>query len=162
MFKLNDLFYYRVPYFIWDIMTYISSIYVVSNKTGELYFLTVFSIYGLSNIFFDINTISLHYISDWGKTHYKYHIFLSNIQSDNIVIHNLPPILSSVINNNNTDKFTVDIHFYEGGNKIIRNILLIIYLFGITRKNFTTAEIVNGEINGHLKILPMFKNFNAV
>lgn len=143
--KLTNILVPRVPPFLWNILIYIFGLlYYFIQEKNILFFicLLLFTI-ELSNIIFDFFTVSIE-LSTTSFPSYK------NIKLYNLYIYDkkyyLKPKLPNkydshdenydciLIDKNNT---FINIYIYSGNDINIEQILYFIYLFGLTKKNYT-------------------------
>jgi hypothetical protein len=141
MMSIESIIYPRCSPYIWDIIGYIGGVTAIFyyDKNGILAFSCSFVLYGLLNMFFDSYTVSFDY-SNNNMPNYKQ---ISNFQ--NFYIYNKKYILQNKNNSIPFDKIIMiddskiklELNIYVGDYTVIKYILLVIYLTGITKKNYT-------------------------
>lgn len=139
--SITSIIYPRCSPYIWDITGYFGGITAIFyyNKFGILVFSSSFVLYGLLNMFFDSYTVSFDYTNK-SMPNYKE---LTN--HNHIYINNKKYILQNKNNSIPFDKIIMvddsriklELNIYVGDNTIMKYMLLIIYMSGITKKNYT-------------------------
>jgi hypothetical protein len=143
--KLTSILVPRVPPFLWNILIYIFGLlyYFIQEKNILFFICLLLFIIESSNIFFDFFTIFIE-LSTTSLPSYK------NLQLYNLYIYDkkyyLKPKMPNkydlhdenheciLIDKNNT---FINIYIYPENDSNIENILYFIYLFGLTKKNYT-------------------------
>jgi hypothetical protein len=148
--ELYKIFNKRCPPIILEIFGYISGFLIIlfNNKLFIIIYGSIFLFYYLCNLFFDIFTVSISYKNNkmplYKDITYYEMLMLSNkkyrLNKDTKYDFTLNNFNYYYINNSNLE---LDIHIYVGDNILVNNILYYIYLFGITRKNFSLKEHTN-------------------
>jgi hypothetical protein len=150
--KINEIFDIRIPSFIWSIFGLLGlfvNVYLY-NKIFIYIYLSLFAVYGITNIFFDIMVVTFEYnnldMPKYNEVEYLYFIILNNKKYafiDCTYNKNMMKWIP-VKNLNARDIYSqkhkcisIETSFYGGKNKIIQYVLYCIYLSGITYKNFT-------------------------
>ena len=138
--ELKKIIYPRLSPYIWDIIGYGGGLVAIFyyDNFGIIIYSCFFVLYGLLNMFFDIYSVSFEYSNDT-MPNYKnignYNFYITNkkyiLQNKNISI---PFDNINIIDNS---KFEIELNIYVGDYNFIKYTLFIIYLFGITKRNYT-------------------------
>jgi hypothetical protein len=138
--ELHKIIYPRLSPYIWDIIGYGGGLVAIFyyDKIGIIIYSCSFVLYGLLNIFFDICVVSFDY-SNNVMPNYK------NIGKYNFYITNKKYILQNkdkLINYEMVDenKLKIELSIYAGEYSFIKYALFLIYVFGITKKNYTIKD----------------------
>jgi len=138
--ELHKIIYPRLSPYIWDIIGYGGGLVAIFyyDKIGIIIYSCSFVLYGLLNIFFDISVVSFDY-SNNVMPNYK------NIGKYNFYITNKKYILQNkdkLINYEMVDenKLKIELSIYVGEYSFIKYVLFLIYVFGITKKNYTIKD----------------------
>ena len=147
--KLENLLSMRVPPFFWDLMGYLFGLFVLfyNNYNSIILGGIFFTSYGVLNIIFDTFTFSYEYTNDllpkynelkfynWTIVNKKYNLKDGEEKNENKNI----TLDDHYINKKNVDvsNLKLELSFYIGNNEKIELLLNYIYLFGITKKNYT-------------------------
>jgi hypothetical protein len=138
--ELHKIIYPRLSPYIWDIIGYGGGLVAIFyyDKIGIIIYSFSFVLYGLLNIFFDICVVSFDY-SNNVMPNYK------NIGKYNFYITNKKYILQNkdkLINYEMVDenKLKIELSIYAGEYSFIKYALFLIYVFGITKKNYTIKD----------------------
>lgn len=138
--ELHKIIYPRLSPYIWDIIGYGGGLVAIFyyDKIGIIIYSSSFVLYGLLNIFFDICVVSFDY-SNHVMPNYK------NIGKYNFYITNKKYILQNkdkLINYEMIDenKLKIELSIYVGEYSFIKYALFLIYVFGITKKNYTIKD----------------------
>jgi len=141
--ELKDIIYARLPPYIWDIIGYGGGLIAIFyyDKLGIIVYSCSFVLYGLLNIFFDIFSVSFEY-SNNAMPNYN------SIGNYNFYITNKKYILQNKNNSKPFDKISmvddsklkIELSIYVGEYNVIKYLLFVIYLFGITKKNYTIKD----------------------
>ena len=138
--ELYKIIYPRLSPYIWDIIGYGGGLVAIFyyDKIGIIIYSCSFVLYGLLNIFFDISVVSFDY-SNNVMPNYK------NIGKYNFYITNKKYILQNkdkLINYEMVDenKLKIELSIYVGEYSFIKYVLFLIYVFGITKKNYTIKD----------------------
>ncbi len=144
--KLKDIVYPRLSPYVWDFLGYGGGFIVIFyyNKIWVLIYYSLFILYGILNIFFDLFTVSFDY-SNNNMPNYKeigdYNFYITNkkylLQNTDI---SLPFEKINMIDNS---KLKIELSIYVGENYYIKHSLLVIYLLGITKRNYTIIDYNN-------------------
>lgn len=144
--ELNKIIYPRFPPYIWDIIWYSGGLVSIFyyDKIGIIIYSCSFVLYGLLNMFFDICVVSFEYSNNI-MPNYK------SIGNYNFYITNKKYILQNINKKNQFDKINmvddsklkIELSIYVGKYSMIKYMLFVIYLFGITKKNYTIKEYNN-------------------
>jgi hypothetical protein len=142
--NVSDFLDKRIPPIFWDIVSYGLTITgIFYHTTPYLIFYTVlFILFGSLNILFEINTISFEHFNRNMPTYAQFEKYKYIVTSPLYVIKKKP------INQDNSlgvhlptvaerSKLKLIIHMYVGDNPRLGRFLYLIYLFGITKHNFT-------------------------
>ena len=148
--KLEKLLSVRIPPLCWDLMGYLYGLFVLFNNND--YYLIIlggifFTSYGILNIIFDTFTFSYEYTNDTFPKYNEIGFYNWTIVNKK---YNLKDKIKQNINNaTNLDDYLknekiidasnlkLELSFYVGNNEKIELLLNYIYLFGITKKNYT-------------------------
>ena len=139
--KLQNIIQSRVPPFVWDIIGYCGGLFVIIyyNKNFLIGYSCFFILYGLLNIIFDFFSVSFEF-SNISMPNFK------NICEYNFYITNKKYILQSKSSSSNPfehgttiddSRIKIDISIYVGDYVCIKYFLMVIYLLGITKQNYT-------------------------
>ena len=139
--ELQQIIYPRIPPYLWDILGYGAGLIAIFyyDKIGIIIYSCSFVMYNILNIFFDNFSVSFEY-SNNKMPNYK------NIGIYNFYITNKKYILDKKNSNSNpfeksnmidNSKLKIELSIYVGDNYYIKYILFIIYILGITKKNYT-------------------------
>lgn len=141
--ELKDILYIRLPPYVWDIIGYGGGLVVIFyyDKIGIITYSFSFVLYGLLNIIFDIFSVSFEYSNNTMPNY-------NNIGKYNYYITNKKYILQNKNNSKPFDKINmvddsrlkIELSIYVGEYFAIKYLLFIIYLFGITKKNYTIKD----------------------
>jgi len=138
--ELNKIIYPRLSPYVWDVIGYSGGLVAIFyyDKIGIIVYACSFVLYGLLNIFFDICVVSFDY-SNNVMPNYK------NIGKNNFYITNKKYILQNkdkLINYEMVDesKLKIELSIYVGEYSFIKYALFLIYVFGITKKNYTIKD----------------------
>jgi hypothetical protein len=141
--ELHKIIYPRLSPYIWDIIGYGGGLVAIFyyDKIGIIIYSCSFVLYSLLNIFFDICVVSFDY-SNNVMPNYK------NIGKCNFYITNKKYILQNInksktydtINMIDDSKLKIELSIYVGENSFIKYALFLIYVFGITKKNYTIND----------------------
>jgi hypothetical protein len=143
--KLSNILVPRFPPFLWNIFIYLFGLLYFFLQERNILFFTCFllSIIEFSNIFFDFFTISIE-LSTTSFPNYKQN-YLFNLYIYDKKYY-LKPMLPNrfeshdetrdciLIDKNNT---YINVYIYSGNDNNIEITLYFIYLFGLTKKNYT-------------------------
>jgi hypothetical protein len=126
---LDNIIIKRIPPYLWDMIGYICPFIIVINYNKQLIIIysLLYVVYGFLNIIFELFTYTIEY-SPINKEIGNYNIYLTNKK------FKLNKYGENELNNN---KLIIDLNIYNGNSILIKNILLIIYSLGITKKNYT-------------------------
>lgn len=146
--KLSNILVPRCPPFLWDILIYgFGLLYIFSNIKHLLTLVyTLFATCNLSNLFFNYCTVSIELTTSlpvYNSENFK----LQNIYifDKKYYLKSAIPVTSGfpkqndepnclLIDKNNT---SLNVNVYIGNNLMVEQILYFIYLFGLTKKNYT-------------------------
>ena len=141
--ELKDILYTRLPPYVWDIIGYGGGLVAIFyyDKIGIITYSFSFVLYGLLNIIFDIFSVSFDYSNNTMPNY-------SNIGKYNYYITNKKYMLQNKNNSKPFDKINmvddsrlkIELSIYVGEYCTIKYFLFIIYLFGITKKNYTIKD----------------------
>ena len=141
--KLQNIIYPRLPPYLWDIVGYGGGLVAIFyyHKIGIIIYSCTFVLYGLFNIFFDLCCVSFEY-SNSIMPNYK------DIGNYNLYITNKKYLLQNInkskpfdtINMVDDSKLKIELSIYVGECYIVKYFLFFIYLFGITKKNYTIKD----------------------
>jgi hypothetical protein len=141
--ELNNIIYPRLSPYIWDIVGYCGGLVVIFyyNKIGIIAYSCLFVFYGALNIFFDICTVSFEYSNNI-MPNYKsignYNFYITNKKYILQNINKSKPF--DIINMIDDSKLKIDLSIYVGEHCAVKYILFLIYLCGITKKNYTIKD----------------------
>lgn len=151
--SILNVFTYRIPPFCWDIVSYIVAITAIFYHTTPylIFYTTLIILYGLLNLFFDVNTVSFDFsnekmpnYNEFGNNKY----FITNpLYALQDINQSQNGVGQSEINMIDNSKLKLTISIYVGDNKMLKTLLYIIYFFGITKKNFTSVDKNNFKEN---------------
>jgi hypothetical protein len=140
--ELQKFIYPRIPPYLWDIVGYGAGLTAIFyyDKIGIIIYSCSFVLYNMLNMIFDIFSVSFEY-SNSKMPNYK------NIGIYNFYITNKKYILEKRNSNSNpfeqnnmidNSKLKIELSIYVGDKFYIKYTLLLIYILGITKKNYTT------------------------
>jgi hypothetical protein len=140
--ELNTFIYPRFSPYIWDIIGCIGAIITFFNYNNNKIkiYACVLIFYIILNVIFELCSVSFEY-SNSSMPNYKeigiYNFFITNkkyvLQSKN---------LSNMADLNMADnsRLKIELSIYVGNFIWIKYLLFLIYLFGITKKNYTIND----------------------
>jgi hypothetical protein len=141
---LQTIIHKRVPPYLWDIIGYGGGLIAIFyyDKIGIIFYSCSFVLYGLLNIIFDIYSVSFEYFNhtmpNYNDIEYIYNFCIVNkkyvLQNKN----NSKPF--DKINMIDDSKLKIELSIYVGKYNFIKYLLYVIYLFGITKKNYTIND----------------------
>jgi len=138
--ELNKIIHPRLTPYVWDIIGYSGGLVAIFyyDKIGIIVYSCSLVLYSLLNIFFDICVVSFEY-SNNVMPNYK------SIGNYNYYITNKKYILQNkdkLINYEMVDesKLKIELSIYVGEYSCIKYALFLIYVFGITKKNYTIKD----------------------
>jgi hypothetical protein len=147
--QLENLLSTRVPPFSWDLIGYLFGLFVLFHGNDNLMIFggIFFAGYGALNIIFDTFTFSCEYTNDGLPKHDELEFYNWTIVNKK---YNLKNGIEKNINNTvhidtyfrnekivDASNIKLELSFYVGNNEKIESLLNYIYLFGITKKNYT-------------------------
>ena len=144
--ELNKIIYPRLCPYVWDVIGYSGGLVAIFyyNKVGIIVYACSFVLYGLLNAFFDICVVSFEYSNNI-MPNYKsignYNFYITNKKYILQNINNSKPFES--VNMVDDSKLKIELSIYLGKYSFVKYFLLIIYLFGITKKNYTIIDYNN-------------------
>jgi hypothetical protein len=140
--KFEELLKPRIPPNIWDVIGYGGGLTTIFyyNKLGIIFYSCFFVVYGLLNIMFDYFTVAFEFTNSSFPTY-------QNIGNYNWFIPSKKYKLDNGVMNVDESRLMIEISLYLGENHTINNTLNIIYLLGITKKNYTNVDIRNFKSN---------------
>lgn len=137
---LKDVAPVRITPYVWDVIGYMGgALALMTDEVDLIVYFTLFAVHGILNILFDVCTVEHLYTSDLGThsenlgyrtlciTNKQYHPQTTRIESKT-------PFDASPLLECSTISFVV--HFYNGISPTLKSILYVIYVLGITKKNF--------------------------
>lgn len=138
--ELSKILKPRITPYLWDIVGYIGGLVTIFyyDKVRIIIYSILFVLYGLLNIVFDIYSVSIEY-SNNAMPNYKnignYNFYITNkkyiLQNEN---NSLPFDKINIIDNS---KLKINLSVYVGDYIFIKYLLFVIYLLGITKRNYT-------------------------
>jgi len=148
--ELQNIIYPRISPYTWDMIGYIGGLVALFyyNKTGIIIFFSLFILYGMLNMLFDFYSVSLDYTNRL-MPNYKnigiYSFYITNkkyaLNSRNIS----KPLESS--NMVDDSKLNIELTMYVGDYNLIKYTLFVIYILGITKKNYTLNDFNTFKCN---------------
>ena len=144
--ELQEIIYPRLPPYIWDIIGYGGGLVAIFyyDKIGIIVYSCSFVLYGMLNMIFDILSVSFEYSNNI-MPNYKdigqYNLYITNKKYLLQNINNLKQF--DTINMIDDSKLKIELSVYVGKHSFVKYFLLIIYLFGITKKNYTIIDYNN-------------------
>jgi hypothetical protein len=141
--ELNKIIYPRLSPYVWDVIGYSGGLVAIFyyDKVGIIVYACSFVLYGLLNAFFDISVVSFEY-SNNVMPNYKsignYNFYITNKKYILQNINKSKPL--DAINMVDDSKLKIELSIYVGECCVIKYLLFFIYLFGITKKNYTMND----------------------
>jgi hypothetical protein len=141
--ELQKILSPRLPPYLWDIIGYGGGLVAIFyyDKTGIIIYSCSFVLYGILNMIFDICSVSFEYSNDMMPS-YKdigyYNFYITNkkyILQD--INKSIPFDKVNIVDNS---KLKMELSVYAGESCFVKYMLFFIYLFGITKKNYTMNE----------------------
>jgi hypothetical protein len=149
--ELNQIIHKRIPPYLWDIIGYFGGLIAIFyyDKNGIIIYSCSFVFYGLLNILFDVCSVSFDYsnsiMPNYNNIKPLYNFYISNKKYILQNINTSNPF--DEINMIDNSKLKIELTIYVGENKFIKKILFVIYLLGITKKNYTIEDYNNFKNN---------------
>ena len=147
---LEQIIHKRIPPYCWDITGYTGGLITIFyyNKIGLIIYSCIFGLYLFLNILFDYCCVSFEY-SNSNMPNYKnigiYNLFITNKM---YILQNIKNSLPfDTINIIDNSKLKIELSIYIGERYFIKKLLLFIYYFGITSKNYTILNYNNFKDN---------------
>ncbi len=142
---LNSIIHQRCPPFIWDIIGYVGGIYSIYqyNYITILIYSCLFTLYGILNIIFDTYTVSFECKNDKFPTYknlglYQYYIINKKYKLNSKEIGHELTNNRILLDNSN---LVVELNIYVGDHLLLKQLLYLIYIVGITKKSYTLTDI---------------------
>lgn len=143
--KLSNILVPRFPPFAWNMIIYFCGLlyFFIQDKNILFFICLLLSIIEGSNIFFDFFTISIELSTTSFPNYNKLKLFNLYIYDKKYYLKSIPPNRFDMheeshncilIDKNNT---FMNVHIYTGNDEKVELILYFIYLFGLTKKNYT-------------------------
>jgi hypothetical protein len=141
--ELQKILSPRLPPYLWDIIGYGGGLVAIFyyDKSGIIIYSCSFVFYGILNMVFDICSVSFEYSNDMMPSYKEigyYNLYITNkkyILQD--INKSIPFDKVNIVDNS---KLKIELSVYAGESCIVKYALLFIYLFGITKKNYTMNE----------------------
>lgn len=143
--KLTNILVSRFPPFLWNIIIYFFGLlyFIIGEKIIIFFICFLLFIIEFSNIFFDFFTIGIELSTVSFPNYTKIQLFNLYIYDKKYYLKQMVPNRFDSHNENHNciliDKNNtfIDVYIYTGGNENIENMLYFIYIFGLTKKNYT-------------------------
>lgn len=147
--ELEKILNNRFPPTCWDIAGYIFGLFMLINDNFyiKMFAGTIFVSYGLLNIVFDTYTVSIEYTNNMLPNYDKLGFYNFTIMNKKYNLKNSEGkknntnatmndflLSNSIVDSSN---IKLELSFYVGHDENIEKLLNYIYLFGITKKNYT-------------------------
>jgi hypothetical protein len=160
--ELESLLSHRVPPFFWDLIGYLFGLLILCHKNNQNLIIfggIIVSIYGTLNIIFDMFTYSNDFTNNKLPTYDNlnfYNFMIVNKKCNLKIKLNSIDRFSNECNlsknynkteecventHNSTRNLKLELNFYVGKSETMEMLLNYIYLFGITKKNYTQIDL---------------------
>jgi hypothetical protein len=141
--QLHHIINPRICPYLWDLVGYNGGLMCIYyyNTTIVIVYYSFFMLYGMMNIIFDYFTVSYDYTNNLMPSYNKLGIYNLYITNKKYILQDVDDIVDKnkrhILDNS---KLRIELNMYVGRNRYIKYILFVIYLLGITKKNYTTLD----------------------